>query len=119
MTIGIVEPLEVIQIAQQQGDGFAPATALGQQLLATRQERAAITDTGQRVGIGCSLELQLGALTDHGQGDVGDADRVEHGFEQQEGEKPGTATRAGQRVLQGDSVVGDHPHRIEPTVHHQ
>ncbi|MNM96691.1 hypothetical protein D3C81_1091780 [compost metagenome] len=60
---------------------------MGQQAFAVGHEGAPVADPGQRITKRGSLELQFGALLDHGQRHVSDPDDIQHGFEQHEGEK--------------------------------
>ncbi|MCY1432872.1 hypothetical protein D9M71_488800 [compost metagenome] len=113
----VVDALEVIQVAQQQSHRLATAGAVGQQLFATGHEGAAVADAGQRVGIGGGLEFQLGALADHGQGHVGDADGVEHRLKEHEREETGAAAVAGDRLVQRHAMVGNGTHAVETGVH--
>ncbi|MNF88153.1 hypothetical protein D3C84_706400 [compost metagenome] len=106
----------MIQVAQQQGRRLAAAGTVRQQLRTTRHECATVADAGQRVGIGGSLEFQLGAFAHHGQGDIGDADGVEHRFEQQESEKNRAVASAGKRMLQGYALVGEAAHGVKASV---
>gem|GEM_PF-4773950 len=84
---GVIEALELIQIAEQQRDLLSGIAAPQQQPLAMFDEGPPVADTGQRVAERRLAVLQFGPFAHHRQGHEGDADRVEHGLEDHQGEE--------------------------------
>ena len=87
MTEGVVEPLEEVQIAEQQRHRLAARTTALQQGLPGIDERASVADAGERIAERGVPILLLGTLANHRQGDEGNADGIEQRLEDHEGKK--------------------------------
>ncbi|MCY1307399.1 hypothetical protein D9M70_573180 [compost metagenome] len=116
MAEGVVQLLEVVQVAEQQRGRLTAFGAHAQQAFAGIHEGAAVAGASQRIAEGRRAELQLGTFLDHRQRGEGHADGEQHGFEDQEGEEGHPALR---RRSVGQVPVQQQAHAIHAGVQEQ
>ncbi len=86
VAIGVIDPLEVVEVEHDEGERRALLAAALEQTLAAVEQGATVSDAGQRILAAGEHDLHLAPLLDQDRHEDGGAHRIDQAFEADQAE---------------------------------